>query len=163
MMTIAKVTMVGAAIGAFASAGPAASQYPAPGYPYGGSGNPYGFAGNRQIAVNRCSEAVQARLGGYGDAYGNGGGRVLGVSRVEPLGYGGAALVSGVASSGRFAADGYGVRTPVDLTWQCTADYRGFVMTLRIQPAQRAYGGPYYGNSPPYEGDDYSEYGYRRY
>ena len=89
--------------------------------------------------------------------------RVLGISGVEPLGDRGALTISGVARSGRHLASGYAARTPVELSWQCTADLRGMVMTVSIQPAQRAYGGSYSGIPAPYEGDDYSRYGYHRY
>lgn len=170
-----KFAAAGAAMSVLAAISPAAAQYPVYGYPYGGSGypyayggngNPYAYAGNRQIAVNECSEAVQARLSGnnYGYGYGYGyGGRVLGISRVEPNGYGGGVTVHGVASSGRYSGYGYESQTPVDLTWRCAADYRGFVVGVSITPAQRTYGGSY-GNQPIlYDGYDLSQYGYRRY
>ena len=80
--------------------------------------------------------------------------------------------VRGVASSGRYVA--YGAQAPVDLTWRCRTDYRGFVTDVRVEPAQSNYGQNYgyapqgygyapqgYANAPqPY---DYSQYGYRRY
>ena len=160
-----KFAATGAALSVFFAIAPAAAQYPGYGYPYGGNAYPYAYGGSRQIAVNRCSEAVQERLSGngynYGGAYGYGG-RVLGVSRIEPYGYGGGVTVHGVASSGRYSGYGYGTRTPVDLTWRCTADYRGFVIGLNITPAQRNYGGAY-GYEQPYDPYDYSQYGYRRY
>src|SRR5207342_431496 len=99
------------------------------GYGYSGYGN-YGV--NSQTAVNQCANAVQARLGGgYGyNGYGNaGGGRVLGISRLEPRSSGGL-TVRGVASSGRYVA--YGAQAPVDLTWRCRTDYRGFVTDVRV-------------------------------
>lgn len=163
-----KFAVSGAALSAMIAVAPAEAQYPAYGYSYGGSGYPYAYGGNRQIAVNRCSEAVQARLSGngygysYGGTYGYGG-RVLGVSRIVPYGYGGGVVVHGVASSGRYSGYGYGDQTPVDLTWRCTADYRGFVVGVSISPAQRTYGGAYGYQPSPYEGYDYSQYGYRRY
>ena len=162
-----KFAAASAALSALIAIAPAAAQYPAYGYPYAGSGYPYAYGASRQIAVNRCSEAVQARLNGNGYGYGYGaaygyGGRVLGISRVEPYGYGGGLVVHGVASSGRYAGYGYGAQMPVDLTWRCTADYRGFVVGVSITPAQRTYGGAY-GEPIPYDGYDYSQYGYRRY
>ncbi|HJP69418.1 MAG TPA: hypothetical protein VJ846_10990 [Sphingomicrobium sp.] len=165
-----KFAAVGAALSASTAISPAAAQFPVYGYSYGGSGYPYAYGGNRQIAVNRCSETVQARLSGNGYGYGYGGaygygGRVLGISRVEPNGYGGGVTVHGVASSGRYSGDGYGDESqmPVDLTWRCTADYRGFVVGVSITPAQRTYGGSYGYQPIPYDGYDLSQYGYRRY
>ena len=157
-----------AAICASTAISPAAAQYPVYGYPYGGGGYPYAYGANRQIAINRCSEAVQARLSGNGYGYGGDygyGGRVLGISRVEPYGYGGGVTVRGVASSGRYYGYGYGYdsQMPVDLTWRCTADYRGIVVGVSITPAQRTYGGSYGYQPIPYDGYDLSQYGYRRY
>jgi hypothetical protein len=138
---------------------------------YGGYGyNGYG-AGNSQAAVSQCVGAVQARLnGGYGNygynsygyngSYGNA--RVLGISRVEPRSNGGL-TVRGVANSGRYAgAYGYNGQSQVDLTFKCKTDYRGFVTDVDVDRAQSNYG---YGNYTPYStyGNDYSQYGYRRY
>jgi len=180
MKAITKVLAGGVAIAALASAAPAAAQY-YQGYGYGNPvgqvlgqvlGGGYGNANygvNSQAAVNQCANAVQSRLsggyGGYGyngNAY-NGGARVLGISRVEPRNNGGL-TVRGVASSGRYAGYGYGAQqAPVDLTWKCKVDYRGFVSDVHIDGAQRNYG---YGNYTPYNtpyANDYSQYGYRRY
>ena len=182
MKAITKVLAGGVAIAALASAAPAAAQY-YPGYGYGGNvvgqvlsqvlgggygyNNAYGYNGgygvNSQAAVNQCANAVQARLGGgYGYA---GAGRVVGISRVEPRSSGGL-TVRGVASSGRYVA--YGAQAPVDLTWRCKTDYRGFITDVRVDRAQSNYGYNYgyapqgYATAPaqPY---DYSQYGYRRY
>jgi hypothetical protein len=183
MRAITKFIAGGIAIGSLAAAAPAAAQYypgygyPGSGYgygnPYGGNvigqvlngvlGNGYGYGTNNQVAVNQCAAAVQSRLsGGYGyNAYGNGaGGRVLGISRVEPRSNG-ELLVRGVANSGRYAY-GYNGQGQVDLTWKCKVDYRGFVRDIDINRAQTNYG---YGNNNGYSpyGNDYSEYGYRRY
>ncbi len=160
------------------------------GYGYNnGYNNGYGYNGygaNSQVAVSQCVGAVQQRLAvgygnnsyGYGNnaygyngyggnAYGyngaNGGGRVLGISRVEPRS-GGGLTVRGVATSGRYAgaAYGYGNQPPVDLTFRCRTDYRGAVYSVDLDRAQSNYGSytPY--NASPY-GNDYSQYGYRRY
>jgi hypothetical protein len=180
------VTFLGAgvAIAALAGAAPATAQYyPGYGYGYGNSvgqvlnsvlgggygNNGYGNYGvNSQAAVNQCANAVQARLGGgygyNGYGYANGG-RVVGISRVEPRSSGGL-TVRGVASSGRYAA--YGAQAPVDLTWRCRTDYRGFVTDVRVDRAQSNYG---YNNgyapqgyaTAPVQPYDYSQYGYRRY
>lgn len=143
----------------------------------GGAYNGYGYngAGNSQAAVSQCVGAVQARLnGGYGNyGYNNGYGyngayggygqaRVLGISRVEPRSNGGL-TVRGVANSGRYAgAYSYNGQSQVDLTFKCKTDYRGFVTDVDVDRAQSNYG---YGNYTPYStyGNDYSQYGYRRY
>src|SRR5690242_3136676 len=185
------VTMIlagGVAAAALASAAPAAAQY-YPGYGYGGGvgqvisqvfgGGNYGYNGygaNQQAVVNQCAAAVQQRLsGGYGNngygynsygyngynnGYAYGGGRVLGISRVEPRN-GGGLTVRGVATSGRYGYNGYGAQAPVDLTWRCKTDYRGFIADIDVRPAERNYN---YGNNyTPYNQYDYSQYGYRRY
>ena len=184
MEAITKVLAGGVAIAALASAAPAAAQYyPGYGNPYGGNpvgqvinqviGGGYGYNGynqygaNSQVAVNQCASAVQARLGGSYGGYGYngngyGGGRVLGISRVEPRSNGGL-TVRGVATSGRYAgAYGNNGQAPVDLTWKCKVDYRGYVSDIDITRAQGAYG-TNYGYAPNSNGYDYSQYGYRRY
>jgi hypothetical protein len=186
MKAVTKIFAGGVAAAALASAAPAVAQY-YPGYGYGGVGQVLGqvlgggygagyggYGVNQQAVVNQCAAAVQQRLsGGYGynnaygyngynNGYAYGGGRVLGISRVEPR-TGGGVTVRGVATTGRYAG-AYGAQAPVDLTWRCKADYRGYIADINIYPAQRNYGA--YGtngyNSTPY-GNDYSQYGYRRY
>ena len=177
------------AAAALVSAAPAAAQY-YPGYGYGGNpigqvinqvfGGGYGGYGhNQQAIVNQCAAAVQARLsrdysygGGYGynpygyGAYGGGhsSARVLGISRVEPRSSGGL-TVRGVATTGMNAGYGigYGGQSPVDLTWRCKTDYRGFITDIDIDRAQSNYGYNY--QPQPYSpyANDYSQYGYRRY
>jgi len=171
----------------------AAQYYPGYGYPgygngYGGNvvgqvinqvmGGGYGYngyAGNSQVAINQCVAAVQQRLsGGYGNLPGYGsysgysyypyqnaypGGRVLGISRVEPRS-GGGLTIRGVASSGRYGA-GYGGQQQPDLTFKCKSDYRGYIADIDIDRAQSNYGYQYTPYSP--YGNDYSQYGYRRY
>src|SRR5215217_8942799 len=112
----------------------------------GGGYGGYGNGANNQYVVSQCVNAVQARLnggyggyGGYGYNQGYAGGygyngsgygnaRVLGISRVEPRSSGGL-TVRGVATSGRYAGYGYGNggQAPVDLTFKCKADYRGYI------------------------------------
>jgi hypothetical protein len=187
MKAITKFLAGGVAIAALASAAPAAAQYypgyPGSGYGYPGQGYPgqgypgqgYGYPGygnggvvggygmNSQAMVNQCANAVQARLGGgyggYGYNGGYGGGRVLGISRVEPRSNGGL-TVRGVATSGRAAGYGYTPNSPVDLVWKCRTDYRGQIVDLDIDLAQRNYGSN--SNYTPWN-NDYSQYGYQRY
>ena len=183
MKAITKFLAAGAAIAAaFASAAPAAAQM-YPGYgtpysygvpygnPYGGQyGSPYNYGANSQVVVGQCANAVQARLnggyggGGYGGGYGYngayGGGRVLGISRVEQNRDGGF-NVRGVATSG-YATYGYAPNAP-NLTWRCRTDFRGAIVDIDVNPAQRNYRG-YYDNDDytPWT-EDYSQYGYQRY
>jgi hypothetical protein len=175
MMAFTKVLAGGIAIAALASAAPAAAQYYPYGQPYGGNvvgqvlnqvlGGGYGYNGygnNSQQAVNQCAAAVQARLGGnyggYGyNGYGNGGGRVLGINRVEQRNNGGL-KIRGVASSGRYGNYAYGNQAPVDISWTCRTDYRGFVTDVDLDRVRNSYGSNY----TPYN-NDYSQYGYRRY
>ena len=189
MKAVTKILAGGVAAVALGCAAPAAAQYyPGYGYGYGGGGNVvgqvlnqvlgggYGYNNryNQQGLVNQCAAAVQQRLnGGYGNGYSGygyngygyanayGGGRVLGISRVEQR-TGGGLTVRGVATSGRYGGYGYGYngQAPVDLTWKCKTDYRGFIADIDIENAQRGYSNNY-GYTP--WGNDYSQYGYRRY
>ena len=141
---------------------------------YGGYGQGYGA--NSQVVITQCVNAVQARLSrsygyggyggygggyqpyGYGNPYNNayGQARVLGISRVEPRSRGGL-TVRGVATTGRAGyAYNQGAQQPVDLTFKCSTDYRGFVTDVDIDNARVNYGG-----YTPY--DPYAAYGYRRY
>ena len=140
-----------------------------------GSNNGYGYGANSQAVVNQCMGAVQARLdrnygyGGYGNYgggyqpynYGNpynnayGQARVLGVSGVEQRSRGGL-TVRGVATTGYNA--GYNGQQPIDLTFKCSTDYRGYVTDVDIDRATTAYGN---GSYQPY--NPYAQYGYRRY
>jgi len=192
MMAMTKMLAGGVVAAALLGAAPAAAQYyPGYGYPGYGYGNPvgqvinqvmgggYGYngygAGNSQVAINQCVAAVQQRLsGGYGNLPGYGsysgysyypyqnaypGGRVLGISRVEPRS-GGGLTVRGVASSGRYGA-GYGGQQQPDLTFKCKSDYRGYITDIDVERARSNYGYDYTPYSP--YGNDYSQYGYRRY
>jgi hypothetical protein len=189
MKALTKILAGGVFATALVTAAPAAAQYyPSPygygngsgvvgqvinqvlGGGYGGYGGYGGGYGNSsQMAVNQCTSAVQARLQrnyGYG-SYGYGYGyapvstaRVLGISRVEPRSSGGL-TVRGVATSGRVAAYGYQGQQPVDLTFKCRTDYRGFVVDVDVDRAEGAYS--YNQPYTPYNQYDYSQYGYRRY
>ena len=169
MKAITKLLAGGVAIAALASAAPAAAQYfPGYGSPYGSNPygyNPYGnsqygYGMDRQSVINQCAGVVQARLGG---GYGNSAARVLGISRVEQRENGGM-LVRGVASSGRYAGYGYGQgQAQPDLVWSCRTDFRGAVVDVDVNAAQRTHGGHYQNyNYTPWN-NDYSQYGYQRY
>ena len=190
MRAMTKILAGGVVAAALFSAAPAAAQYyPGnPGYGYGGNpvgqvinqvlGGGYGYngyGGNSQVAINQCTAAVQQRLsGGYGNLPGYGsysgysyypyqnsypGGRVLGISRVEPRS-GGGLTIRGVASSGRYAS-AYGGQQQPDLTFKCKSDYRGYITQVDVDRARTNYGQSYQPYSP--YGNDYSQYGYRRY
>lgn len=196
MSALKMILAGGVTAAALVSAAPASAQY-YPGNPYGGYGGGQmpggGYGYNSQAEVSQCTAAVSQRLnrdqggygayGGYGyGAYGGGygGARVLGISRVEPSS-GGGLTIRGVANSGRAAGSAYGYgyngqgyngQLPVDLTFRCRTDYRGFVVDVDINRAQANYGQNYapapYGNdgqnyAPVPYGNDYSQYGYRRY
>ena len=146
MCALKMILSSGILLAASAGAAPVAAQnYPG-----------YGYGLNSQFAVNRCASAAQARLTGGG--YYRSSARVLGVTGVQPLGNG--MLVRGVADSGRYAAYAYLTRAPVDLSWQCSIDYRGFVTNISFGPAQPSYG--YAPNSTQWN-YDVSRYGYVRY
>jgi hypothetical protein len=157
----------------------------APGVPYGM--NPYSPGVNRQAVISQCANAVQARLGGgygqygyneqygyggaygqqygYGQAQGYGGGRVLGISRVEQRENGGL-VVRGVASSGRYGGYAYGygqAQAQPDLVWSCRTDFRGAIVDIDVNAAQRTYGGSYQNDGYTPWTEDYSQYGYQRY
>jgi len=135
-------------------AAPGIAQYYLP-YGYGNAypgyvGGSNGYAANRQLAINQCANAAQARLGSFGAA------RVLGITDARAL-PGGGAVVRGVASSGSYAY-GYGMQAPVDLIWRCSTDFRGFVVNVSIDRAN--YARRY--NDAPWT-NDYSQFGYYRY
>ncbi len=179
MQAVRMILSGGAAIAALVAAAPASAQY-YPGNPYGYGATPYGYNGygnggvNSQVVISQCTNAVQLRLNGntgygyngYANPYGYngyggaGGGRVLGISRVEPRSNGGL-TIRGVANSGRSGAYGFnGGQPPVDLTFKCKTDYRGFVTQVDVKAAPRS---DYGYNSYTPNNDDYSQYGYRRY
>src|SRR4029453_8440229 len=103
-MTMAKILIGSVGLAALAgAASPAAAQY----YPYG---NAYGYGNgmSTQAAVDRCTEAVQARISfptsnynGYYGGYSSG--RVLNVTSVDPNRY--SVRVRGLATSGRMASN----------------------------------------------------------
>ena len=134
--------------------------------------NQYGYGVNSQAVIGQCASAVQMRLnggyggygGGYGyNGYGNAGGRVLGISRIEQRENGGL-VVRGVASSGRYGGYGYGqAQAQPDLVWSCRTDFRGAIVDINVNAAQRTRGGYYNNNDYTPWNNDYSQYGYQRY
>lgn len=140
---------------ALALEAPASAQY-YPGYadPYGSrpgqAGSVNGYGVYRQIAINECADAAQARLGRYR------GGRVLGISNTTWSRDGGL-IVSGVATSGGYSY-AYGPQPRADLIWRCRTDIRGYIVDVGIDPASSAYR---YNQAPG--NYDYSQFGYRRY
>jgi hypothetical protein len=162
MMPLTKVLAGALSAAALIGSAPAAAQYypQSSPYPYGngtaptmgnspGYGYGYGgYYGNQGPMVSQCTAAVQARLnsGGYGyPPAGSGRGQVLGISRVDPRSDGGF-TVRGVASSGAYA---YGTNQTPDLVFRCRTDFRGAVMDVKIEPAQRTYN-PYGAGQAPY-------------
>jgi len=146
MRMITKLFAGTAGLAALASAAPAAAQY----YGYA-QPRAYGYNNYRasatNMAVQRCSAAVQSRLNARGSSsilgaiFGvNTGfnGRVLSVTRVNPNRN--SVTVRGLATSGRMAYNPYGYGAygaygssyQPDLSYKCTVDYRGYVRDVDI-------------------------------
>ena len=159
MDAIVRFALAVAPIGAVTDAVPASAQSSA-------SQGRIRYDENIQIAVNRFADAVQARLElghyDYEDAHGYRAPRVLGIGGVEPL-VGGRLVVSGIATSGRYASVAGGPQRPVDLVWRCSSDNAGAVTGISIVDGPRTVGTGHEGQSNAYEGEDYFSYGYRRY
>jgi hypothetical protein len=156
-------TKILAGAAALTATAPAAAQYGYSPYaqpyaqPYGYAqpyAQPYSYApaANTNAAVQQCSAAVQNRLynrssigGILGAVLGaNTTGRVLSVTQVAPRNNG-TVRVRGLASSGRYASNGYGPygvgaygalgynsANAADLTFKCDVDYRGYVRNVDI-------------------------------
>jgi hypothetical protein len=141
MRTTIKFLAGGAGLAALAAASPASGQY----YGYGGYGMNTGYA------AQQCTSAVQSRLynrGGFGGVLGALLGsntystaRVLNVTQVVPRGS--TIRVRGLATSGRYANNGYGpygigaygavgYSYQPDLSFSCVVDYRGFIRDVDI-------------------------------
>jgi hypothetical protein len=156
------------ATAALAMAAPAAAQY-YNGYGYSqpyrysqtygyaqprsyGYAQPYGYAANTSYAQQQCSAAVQNRLynrssigGILGAVLGtNTTGRVVAVTQVSPRSNG-TVRVRGLASSGRYAmngygpygvgaygAAGYGYANQADLSFRCDVGMNGAVYNVSI-------------------------------
>ena len=160
MFSVKKILAAGVGLAALAGiATPAAAQYYysqpyaspyARSYasPYGSPyGNAYGYNNaSAQIAAQRCSAAVQQRLGtrtGVSGILGavlgarTVGGRVLQVTQVNPNRS--SIRVRGLASSGTnmgqygYGAYGaYGMAYQPDLSFKCDVDYRGYIRDVDI-------------------------------
>lgn len=142
-----KILTAGAGLAALAAAAPLSAQY---GY-YPPYGNAYGYYNNAsQYAVNRCTAEVNARLynrnsnglagliGSLVGANAATSARVLSVTQVTPRRSN--VRVRGLASSGRYAYNPYGVGyygavgagyVP-DLSFNCVVDYRGRIRDIDI-------------------------------
>jgi len=155
-MTMMKTILGTVGFAAIAAATPAAAQY----YPYGYA-NPYGYSNygynnyaytNTSVATNQCSAAVQNRLynrssigGILGAVLGvNTTGRVVAVTQVTPR-TNGSVRVRGLASSGRYAYNGYGqygmgaygalgynYANSADLSFRCDVAPNGAVYNVSI-------------------------------
>ena len=157
-MRMIKTMLAGAAgLAAFAVAAPASAQYYQYGYsqPYSYA-QPYGYSAygmNTAMAQQQCTAAVQSRLynrTSLGSILGSlvgipqNQGRVVGITSIQPRSYG-HVRVNGVASSGRYAYNGYspyGVgaygslgynyAAAADLSFRCDVDSRGYVRNVSI-------------------------------
>src|SRR3954454_15533298 len=149
---------LGASIAAIAAAGPATAQYYGSqpyryAQPYGyGQQYGYGYGVNTNVAASQCTAAVQSRLynrssigGILGAVLGaNTTGHVVSVTQVSPRSNG-LVRVRGLASSGRYAyngygpygvgaygAMGYGYANAADLSFRCDVAPNGAVYSVNI-------------------------------
>lgn len=163
-----KLIGLGVAAAALASAAPAAAQYYSQPYGYGqpygysqpyaygqayGYGRAYGYGMDTNAAASQCSAAVQSRLynrtsigGILGAVLGaSTTGRVLSVTQVSPRGNG-MIRVRGLASSGRYASNGYGpygvgaygalgygYSNAADLSFRCDVAPNGAIYDVSIR------------------------------
>ena len=153
MRIMTKILAGAAGMAAIAAAAPVSAQY----YPYGYSPyRSYGYSAygtvNPSVAASQCTAAVQNRLynrTSLGSILGslvgiptNTYGRVTGITSSTPTRNG--MRIRGVASSGRYAYNGYGPygvgaygalgygMAGSDLSWRCDVDYRGYVRNVDI-------------------------------
>jgi hypothetical protein len=153
MLKFTRILAGAAGFAALAAAAPTSAQYY--GYSPYRSYDAYGYNGyamNTNAAASQCTAAVQNRLynrtsigGIIGTLLGaNTTGQVVGVTQVSPRGYG-MVRVRGVASSGRYAyngygpygvgaygALGYGYANSADLSFRCDVDSAGYVHNVSI-------------------------------
>ena len=149
MTMLTKILAGGAGLAALATAAPAAAQYYAQPYGYGGYNTGYN-SDLTNMAAQRCAAAVQSRLHTRTSSGGLLGailgvntatsGRVLNVTQVVPRRN--SVTVRGLATSGRYAGYnspyGYGAYGAAgyayqpDLSFRCTVDYRGYIRDVDI-------------------------------
>jgi len=147
MRMLTKIFAGSAGLAALAAAAPATAQY------YGYSPYAYGYSRvNTNVAAQQCAAAVQNRLynrssigGILGVLLGaNTQGRVVSITQASPTRYG-TVRVRGLASSGRYAmngygpygvgaygAMGYGYANAADLSFRCDVGLNGAVYNVRI-------------------------------
>lgn len=159
MRMITKILTGAAGVAAIAAATPAAAQYYSyPSYSQYGYAQPYGYAQqygymNTNVAAQQCTAAVQSRLYNRQSVGGILGvllgantpsGRVLSITQVSPRNNG-LVRVRGLASSGRYAnngygpygvgaygALGYGYANAADLSFRCDVAPNGAVYSVNI-------------------------------
>lgn len=159
MSMMKKMIGLGAGFAAMAATAPAAAQYYGYGQQYGYA-QPYGYAQqygygygvDTSMAASQCSAAVQNRLynrsslgGILGAVLGtNTSGRVVSVTQVSPRSNG-LIRVRGLASSGRYASNGYGpygvgaygalgygYANAADLSFRCDVAPNGAIYNVSI-------------------------------
>ena len=150
MRMMIKMLAGAAGLATVTAAAPAAAQY----YPYGGRYSGYSAYGmNSNVAAQQCPAAMQNRLynrTSIGSILGslvglptNVSGRVVSITSSQPTR--GGMRIRGLASSGRYAyngygpygagaygALGYGYAASADLSFKCDVDYRGYVRDVDI-------------------------------
>ena len=159
MRMMTKILTGAAGVAAIAAATPAVAQYYSyPSYSQYGYAQPYGYAQqygymNTNVATQQCTAAVQSRLynrqsigGILGVLLGANtpSGRVLSVTQVSPRSNG-LIRVRGLASSGRYANNGYGpygvgaygalgynYANAADLSFRCDVAPNGAVYSVNI-------------------------------
>jgi hypothetical protein len=151
MSKMKKILGLGTGLAAIAAAAPASAQYYGYAQPYG-YGQQYGYM-NTNVATSQCTSAVQNRLYDRSSVGGILGvflgastpsGRVLSVTQVSPRGNG-MVRVRGLASSGRYASNGYGpygvgaygalgynYANAADLSFRCDVAPNGAVYSVSI-------------------------------
>jgi hypothetical protein len=147
-----KILGLGTGLAAIAAASPATAQYYGYAQPYGYAQS-YGYGVNTNVAASQCTAAVQSRLynrtsigGILGAVLGANtpSGRVVSVTQVSPRSNG-MVRVRGLASSGRYAyngygpygvgaygAMGYGYANAADLSFRCDVAPNGAVYRVDI-------------------------------
>jgi hypothetical protein len=150
MSMMKKILGLGAGVAAIAASTPAMAQYY--GYRSYGYAQPYAYGMDTNAAASQCTAAVQNRLynrTSLGSILGSlvgvptNTGRVVSVTQVRPRSNG-MITVRGLASSGRYAYNGYGPYgvgaygalgygyNNADLSFRCDVGYNGAVYNVDI-------------------------------